>query len=233
MLLHISANKPLSKVVFIPDLTYIQNGAIAVRAPGTKQVVVVRLAVGLPIPFEEVPRAQLLGAMGAGEVLRVPGLAQCGYNLPYDRFIAGVAAPLLTGVDPLSAHISLEIAEHRIQILLGGTLALGGLGWTRVLRIGDGMVLGLALVHLRTEVLKTGFLGELGPTVDEDASWKLNERSRFHDQVEFSFPPPPYYPKTGLFLWNCSDYVTRVSFVCYYYFYITKKARKYAYTIYS
>lgn len=71
---------------------------------------VVRLAVGLPVALEEVPRAQLLGAVGAGEVLRVPGLPQRGDDLPDDGLLAGAAAALLAGGDSLAAHVCLQVA---------------------------------------------------------------------------------------------------------------------------
>lgn len=41
---------------------------------------IILLAVGLPIPLKEVPRADLLLAVGADEVLRVPGFPHgCNY----------------------------------------------------------------------------------------------------------------------------------------------------------
>lgn len=43
---------------------------------------IVLLAVGLPVPLKEVPRADLLLAVGADEVLRVPGFPHgCNYLL--------------------------------------------------------------------------------------------------------------------------------------------------------
>jgi hypothetical protein len=119
--------------------------------------VIVRFTVGLPVAFEEIPGAQFLGAMGAGEVLRMPGLAQGGDHLPHDGFVAGAAASLLAGVDSLPTHVRLQVPEHRIEVLLGGrrALRLGGFGGARVLRIGDRLVLGVALVDLRTDQIRT------------------------------------------------------------------------------
>lgn len=68
---------------------------------------VIGLAVGVSIPLEEVPGAQLLVAVVASEVLRVPSLAEGRYNLPYDGLIACIAAPLLGGIDSLAAHVGL------------------------------------------------------------------------------------------------------------------------------
>lgn len=46
-----------------------------------------------------------------------------GY-LTHDRLLAGVAASLLSCVDTLAAHVGLEVAEHRIQLILLERLAL-------------------------------------------------------------------------------------------------------------
>lgn len=108
---------------------------------------VVGLAVGLPVSLEEVPGAQLLRAVGAREVLRVPRLPQRGDDLAHYGLLAGVAAAFLARVDSLAAHVCLEVAKHRIQVLLGRRLRLGGLRRT-VRRVGDGVVLRLALVDL-------------------------------------------------------------------------------------
>lgn len=55
-----------------PLITYIQDGSVAVGASRAEKVVVVRFAVGFSLPLEEVPGAQFLAAMGAGEVLWMP-----------------------------------------------------------------------------------------------------------------------------------------------------------------
>lgn len=54
---------------------YIENRSVAISATGREQVVIVRLAVRMTLPLEEVPRAQFLVAVGAREVFRMPCLA--------------------------------------------------------------------------------------------------------------------------------------------------------------
>lgn len=120
-------------------LPYIQNGAIAISTSRTKQIVVVLLAVGLSIALEKVARAQLLAAVAASKVLRVPGLAQGRDHLTNDRLLAGVAAALLRCCDPTTAHISVQVAEHRIQLV--------ALGQGARRRLDDGRVLN-SLVRL-------------------------------------------------------------------------------------
>lgn len=44
--------------------------------------------------------------------------------LAHDGLLAGVAASLLGSIDSLAAHVGLEIAEHRIQLVLLERLAL-------------------------------------------------------------------------------------------------------------
>lgn len=89
---------------------YIQNRSIAVGTTWAEQVVIVRLAVRVAIALEEIPGAQLLVAVIAGEVLRMPSFAESRYNLPYDGLIASIAAPLLGGVHSLAAHVGLQIS---------------------------------------------------------------------------------------------------------------------------
>jgi hypothetical protein len=55
--------------------------------------------------------------MVARKVLRMPGLAQGGDHLTHNRFVAGIAAPLLGGVDSLTAHFGLQTAQHRVQLI--------------------------------------------------------------------------------------------------------------------
>lgn len=121
-------------------LLYIENGTVAVGASRREQVVVVGLAVRMALPLEEVAGTKFLVAVGAGEVLRVPGLAQGRdhleksetwnpttfghfrktplHYLSNDGLLASTAASLLGSVDSLSAHVCLQIAEHRIQLVL-------------------------------------------------------------------------------------------------------------------
>lgn len=98
---------------------------------------VVGLAVRMAFPLEEVPRSQFLVAVCAGEVFRMPCLAQgCDhlkkkkkkkirsskislyllfhlnfsisiFHLADNGLLASIAASLLGGIDSLAAHISL------------------------------------------------------------------------------------------------------------------------------
>lgn len=102
------------EVLGVPGLlerrdAFIQNGSIAVRAPRAEQIVIIRLTVGISIALEEVPRAQLLVAVIARKVLRMPGLAQRRNDLPNDGLIARVAASLLGRIHSLAAHVGLQI----------------------------------------------------------------------------------------------------------------------------
>lgn len=103
---------------------FIEDGAVAVSASRREQIMVVRLAVWSAIALEEVPRAQLLVAVGAGEVFRVPRATQRCYDLPNDRLLAGVAASLLGRLYSLAAHVCPEGSEHMLE--------RGGLGLARV-----------------------------------------------------------------------------------------------------
>jgi len=134
--------------------------------------VIIRLAIGMALSLEEVSRAQLLIAMGAREVFWMPRLAQGGYHLcsnnvvrlreifersrinsqesasylAHNGLLAGVAASLLSRVDTLAAHVGLEVAEHRIQLILFDELAL-----PRMLRLVEmsGVSLGDVYAGLR------------------------------------------------------------------------------------
>lgn len=85
----------------------VQDGAVAVGAARAEEVVVVRLAVREAVALKEVAGAQLLAAVVARKVLRMPGLAQGGDHLADDRLLAGIAAALLYGIDSLATHIGL------------------------------------------------------------------------------------------------------------------------------
>lgn len=81
---------------------YIQNRTVAVGASRTEQVVVVRLAVWIAVALEEVPRAELLVAVVARKVLRMPCLAQGCDHLTNYWLIARVAASFLHRVNSLT-----------------------------------------------------------------------------------------------------------------------------------
>lgn len=148
---------------------YIENRSVTISATRREQVMIVRLAVRVTLPLEEVPRAQLLVAVSACEVFRMPRLAQGRYHLcskniirsrriiqppeivqafgnhdaadgylAHDGLLAGVAASLLGRVDTLAAHVGLEIAEHRIQLVLLERLALSRM--IEMSRVGLGNV---------------------------------------------------------------------------------------------
>jgi len=93
---------------------FIEDGSVTVGTPGGEEVVVVGLTVRMSVPFEEVPRAQLLLTVGADKVFRVPRLAEGCDHLTHDRLVAGAAASLLGCVHSLSAHVCLKAAKHTI-----------------------------------------------------------------------------------------------------------------------
>lgn len=63
--------------------TNVEDWSVAVSTSGREQVVVVRLAVRPAIALEEIPGAQLLVAVSAGEVLGVPRATQRGDDLQH------------------------------------------------------------------------------------------------------------------------------------------------------
>lgn len=141
----------------IQALPYIQNRPVAVRAPRTKQVVVVRLAVRIAVPLEEVARAQLLRAVVARKVLRMPGLAQGRNDLADDRLVARVAASLLGRVHTLAAHVGLQIPKHRVQLVVRRRQLLGRRNrGQRALVVRDTLVRLRVIRHRRLELLRSG-----------------------------------------------------------------------------
>lgn len=68
--------------------THIQDGTVAVVAARREEVVIVLFTVGLSIPLEEVPGSDLLLAMGADEVLRVPRLSHGSHDLGKEAELA-------------------------------------------------------------------------------------------------------------------------------------------------
>lgn len=65
------------KVLRVPSLvqsrnTLVQDRTLAVAAPGGEQMMVILFTVRFSIPFKEVPGAELLVAVAAVEMLRVP-----------------------------------------------------------------------------------------------------------------------------------------------------------------
>lgn len=94
---------------------FIKDGTVAVGTSRGEEVVVVRLAVGAAVALEEVPGSELLSAVGAREVLRMPRPAERRDHLSDDGFLAGVAASLLRGLDSLAAHVCPEGSEHMLE----------------------------------------------------------------------------------------------------------------------
>ena len=137
--------------------THIQNGPVAVVAARREEVVIVLFTVGLSIPLEEVPGADLLLAVGADEVLRVPGPPHgrhhltrawgCGsgpapppgtlppaplagpspHHLPRDRLFAGPADSFGDRGDPQFVQVRLQTPQHAVQLTPG----LRGAAWGR------------------------------------------------------------------------------------------------------
>lgn len=106
---------------------FIKDGPVAVVAARREEVVIVLLAVGLPVPLKEVPRADLLLAVGADEVLRVPGFPHgCNY-LPSNRLLAGSTDTFGNCSYTQFIQVRLKTSQHGIQL----TARLGGGGWRR------------------------------------------------------------------------------------------------------
>ncbi|KYN38792.1 hypothetical protein ALC56_06791 [Trachymyrmex septentrionalis] len=119
---------------------YIENGPVAVSATRREQVMIVRFAVRMTFPLEEVPCTQLLVAMSTREVFWMPRFAQGCYHLRSKNIIkllAGAAASFLGCVDTLAAHVGLKIAEHRIQLILLQRLALSWMIEVGRVSLGD------------------------------------------------------------------------------------------------
>lgn len=72
-----------------PFRPYIENGPVAVSATRREQIVIIRLAVGMTLPLEEVARAELLVAVGAREVFRMPRFTQSSYHLRQGHALSG------------------------------------------------------------------------------------------------------------------------------------------------
>lgn len=87
--------------------TFIQYGTITVRTTWTKEIMIIGFTVRESIAFKEVTCAQLLTAMIACKMLRMPCLAQCSDHLTNNGFLACIAATLLYCVNTLTTHIGL------------------------------------------------------------------------------------------------------------------------------
>ncbi|KYN27217.1 hypothetical protein ALC57_03561 [Trachymyrmex cornetzi] len=132
---------------------YIENGPVAISATRREQVMIVRFAIRMTFPLEEVPCTQLLVAVSTCEVFWMPRLAQGRYHLRSKniiKFLAGAAASFLGCVDTLAAHVGLKIAEHRIQLVLFQRLALSWMVEVGCVSLGDVNAGLRALVGQRT-----------------------------------------------------------------------------------
>ncbi|KYM76551.1 hypothetical protein ALC53_12994 [Atta colombica] len=120
-------------LILFPEICnpYIKNRPIAISATRREQVMIIRFAVRMTLPLEEVPCTQLLVAVSTCEVFWMPRLAQCRYHL------RSAAASFLGCVDTLAAHVGLKIAEHRIQLILFQRLALSWMIEVGRVSLGD------------------------------------------------------------------------------------------------
>jgi hypothetical protein len=104
--------------------------------------VVVSFAKGCAIALEKVPCAQLLVAMVASEMLRVPGLSKCRDDLSNNWLVAGAAAALLHCVHSLTRHVRLETAKHILKLVLPWSGLVEGClydGFFACLVVGDAL----------------------------------------------------------------------------------------------
>lgn len=81
---------------------YIQNWTVAVSASWTEKIMIVSFAVRVAVALEEVSRAQLLIAVIARKVLRMPCLAQGCDHLTDNRLIARITTSFLHRIDSLT-----------------------------------------------------------------------------------------------------------------------------------
>lgn len=78
---------------------------------------IIRFAVWIPITLEEISRPQLLVAVVASEMLRMPCLAQSCDYLADNWLVACVAAALLHCVYTLSWHVGLKVSKHKLKLI--------------------------------------------------------------------------------------------------------------------
>lgn len=91
---------------------------------------VVTLAVRHAVALEEVAGAQLLLAVRAGEVLRVPNPPQRRDHLTNDSVVTRSTVTLGDDGDALAAHVAVETAQHVVQVVAGRLLR--GVAWRRL-----------------------------------------------------------------------------------------------------
>lgn len=93
---------------------FIQDGTITVVAARGEEVVIVLFTVGLSIPLKEVPGPDLLLAVGADEVLRVPRLPHGCHDLSSDGLLAGPADPFGDRGNPQFVQVRLQAPQHAV-----------------------------------------------------------------------------------------------------------------------
>lgn len=98
---------------------FIQDGPVAVVTAWGEEVVVVLFTVGLPIPLKEVPGSDLLLAVCADKVLRVPCLPHSSHDLPSDGLLAGPTDAFGNCGDPQLIQVGLQAAQHAVKLAPG------------------------------------------------------------------------------------------------------------------
>lgn len=116
--------------------TNIENWSVAVRASRWEQIVVIRFAIGPAVTLEEVPRAQFLVAMSAGEMLRMPRAAQSSDDLNQNSLLLHYHETLDTcelqtritsnEISPWSTPVRQWASRTRCSIPSGASVLLGG-----------------------------------------------------------------------------------------------------------
>lgn len=95
---------------------FIQDGPVAVVAAWGEEAVVVLFTVGLSVPLEEVPGANLFLAVGAHKVLGVPCLPHGSHHLPSNGLLAGSADPFGNSGDPQLVQVGLQTPQHAVKL---------------------------------------------------------------------------------------------------------------------
>lgn len=149
------------KVLRVPSFlqrryAFIQNRSIAVGTTWAEQIVIIRLAVRVSVTLEEVPGAQLLIAVIASKMLRMPSFAESRYDLADDGLIAGIAAPLLSGIDSLATHIGLQISKHGIQLITCRGQLFGRSHRRQSTLIMRGSLVWLRVIRHRLQLMRSG-----------------------------------------------------------------------------
>jgi uncharacterized DUF497 family protein len=103
--------KAKSIVIFEPielSGSHIEDRSIAIGTTRREQIMIVGFTIRTSVALEEVPRAELLRAMGAREVLRMPRPSERRDDLTDDRLVASAAASLLCRCHALARHVGVQ-----------------------------------------------------------------------------------------------------------------------------